>query len=74
MFAPPHGETDLPDRRDIAIVHHQIVNFDVILCRVFCHTLLGFPWLCDYLPGQRLSSVHWNGGTITRRDDPGRFF
>jgi len=36
--------------------------------------LLGFPWLCDYLPGQRLPSVHRHGGPITRWYYPGRIF
>ena len=74
MFTPRHGATDLSDRHDIALVHHQIVDFDVVLCRVLCHTLLGFPFLYDHPPGQRLPSVHRNGGTITRRYYPGRFF
>jgi hypothetical protein len=51
VFAPSHRETNALDRHDIAIIYHQIVNFNVVLCSVLCHTLLGFPWLCDYLPG-----------------------
>src|SRR5262249_29373513 len=77
VFTPPHGETDAFDRRDIVIVDHEVIDFNVMLAGMFYHTLLGFPGSrssCDHLPGQRLPGVHGNDGTVALWYHPGRFF
>jgi hypothetical protein len=54
VFTPPHGETDAFDRHDLTIVDHELIDFNVMLADMFCHTLLGFPGATsryDHLPG-----------------------
>jgi len=74
---PTVRRTDAFDRHDVALVDHEVIDFNVMLTGMFCHTLLGFPSStssCNHLPGQRLPGVHGNDGTVALWYHPGRFF
>jgi hypothetical protein len=43
VFTPPHGETDAFDRHGVALVDHEVIDFNVMLAGMFCHTLLRLP-------------------------------